>query len=159
MNKKIVLGIDPGIGRCGFGVIKFHRNRPKFGDCGVIETPGGLDFPERLCELRADFIELCERFQPNLLAIEKLFFTKNITTGIDVAGARGVILQVAAERGLPIVEIAPQGVKMAVCGVGNATKNQIQEMTVRILNLPTKPRPDDAADALAVALAAQNFLE
>ncbi|MCX6807838.1 MAG: crossover junction endodeoxyribonuclease RuvC [Patescibacteria group bacterium] len=156
---KIILGIDPGIGRCGFGVIKFSGNNPHFIDCGVIETSSQESLPKRLCELRQDFIKILQTFKPDLIAIEELFFTKNITTGIAVAGARGVLLEAAQSKNFLITEIQPRNVKMAVAGIGNAAKSQVQKMAARILKLDCMPKPDDAADALAIALAAQNNLQ
>jgi len=155
---KIILGIDPGIGRCGFGIIKIENNKASFLDCGVIETTQKTPLPFRLHELRTDFLIILEKYKPDLVAIEELFFTKNITTGIAVAAARGIILEATQSRNLPITEIKPQSVKMIVAGIGNADKSQVQQMVTHILNLSQKPKPDDAADALAIALAAQNFL-
>ena len=105
-----ILGIDPGIGRCGWGVIEESFGKAKFLAAGVIETPPGTPLPSRLVELRCDFLELLEEWQPARVGIDKLFFSKNISTGIAVAAARGVLLEAAAGKGFPLVEVQPQAV-------------------------------------------------
>ena len=128
------------------------RRRPAALSCGAINTPAGEPLPARLVQIADDLDVLLERFRPDALAIEELFFNTNVTTGIGVAQARGVILMTAQRRGVPIFEYTPSQVKQAVVGYGKAEKRQVMEMTRRLLDLKELPRPDDAADALAVAL-------
>ena len=148
MRNKRILGIDPGTGICGFGVIE--GNSPV--DYGVISTPPHTPLEERLLDIYNSLHEIIELNHPNVMAIEKLFFKQNITTGISVAEARGVCLLVAKQCSLPIFEYAPNQIKNAICGYGQAHKPQIQEMVRQHLGLKTVPKPDDAADALAVAI-------
>jgi len=143
-----ILGIDPGTGICGFGVIE--KNRPI--DYGVITTPAHTPLPERLEDIYNSLNEIIQLDRPEVMAIEKLFFKQNITTGISVAEARGVCLLVARQNHLPIFEYAPNQIKNAICGYGQAHKPQIQEMVRVQLGLQSVPKPDDAADALAVAI-------
>ena len=143
-----ILGIDPGTGICCFGVIE--KNRPI--DYGVITTPAHTPLPERLEDIYNSLNEIIQLDRPEVMAIEKLFFKQNITTGISVAEARGVCLLVARQNHLPIFEYAPNQIKNAICGYGQAHKPQIQEMVRVQLGLQSVPKPDDAADALAVAI-------
>lgn len=143
-----ILGIDPGTGICGFGVIEGRQPI----DFGVITTPPHTPLPERLLDIYNSLHEIIEADRPEVMAIEKLFFKQNITTGISVAEARGVCLLVARQCDLPIFEYAPNQIKMAISGDGHAHKAQIQEMVRMHLGLKTVPKPDDAADALAVAM-------
>lgn len=143
-----ILGIDPGTGICGFGVIE----GTKVIDYGVIATPPHTPLADRLEDIYNSLHELIEQNRPDVMAIEKLFFKQNITTGISVAEARGVCLLVAKQCHLPIFEYAPNQIKKAICGYGQAHKPQIQEMVRVHLGLDTIPKPDDAADALAVAI-------
>lgn len=147
MNKRI-LGIDPGTGICGFGVIEGR----KAVDYGVVSTPPHTPLPDRLEDIYNSLHEIIQQDQPDCMAIEKLFFKQNITTGISVAEARGVCLLVAKQCGLPIFEYAPNQIKLAICGYGQAHKPQVQEMVRLHLGLGQVPKPDDAADALAVAI-------
>lgn len=147
MNKRI-LGIDPGTGICGFGVIEGAKAL----DYGVISTPPHTPLPDRLEDIYNSLNEIIDQDQPTEMAIEKLFFKQNITTGISVAEARGVCLLVAKQRGLPIFEYSPNQIKKAICGYGMAHKPQMQEMVRVHLKLDAVPKPDDAADALAVAI-------
>lgn len=147
MNKRI-LGIDPGTGICGFGVIE---NTTAL-DYGVISTPPHTPLPDRLLDIYESLHEIIQQNQPDVVAIEKLFFKQNITTGISVAEARGVCLLVAKQHHLPIYEYSPNQIKNAICGYGMAHKPQVQEMVRVHLKLKTIPKPDDAADALAVAI-------
>lgn len=143
-----ILGIDPGTGICGFGVIE----GTKVIDYGVIATPPHTPLADRLEDIYNSLHELIEQNRPDVMAIEKLFFKQNITTGISVAEARGVCLLVAKQYHLPTFEYAPNQIKKAICGYGQAHKPQIQEMVRVHLGLDTVPKPDDAADALAVAI-------
>ena len=143
-----ILGIDPGTGICGFGVIE----GAKVLDYGVIATPPHTPLEERLLDIYDSLHEIIKENQPEVMAIEKLFFKQNVTTGISVAEARGVCLLVAKQCNLPIYEYTPNQIKNAICGYGMAHKPQIQEMVRVHLKLQTIPKPDDAADALAVAI-------
>ena len=143
-----ILGIDPGTGICGFGVIE--EQHPI--DYGVIATPPHTPLPDRLEDIYNSLHEIIKQNRPDVMAIEKLFFKQNITTGISVAEARGVCLLVAKQSGLPIFEYSPNQIQKAICGYGQARKPQIQEMVRVHLKLATVPKPDDAADALAVAI-------
>lgn len=147
-----ILGIDPGYGTTGFGLIESERGAHKALRYGVVTTPVGLEFAQRLVILYDDITQLLESFQPEAVAMEELFWGNNITTGIGVAQARGVILLAVAKYGLSISSYTPMQVKQAVVGYGKAEKRQVMDMTRRLLKLDAVPRPDDAADALAVAL-------
>jgi crossover junction endodeoxyribonuclease RuvC len=148
-----ILGIDPGLGRCGFGLIQTSSRAGATAlDYGVVTTTVDLDLPSRLLELYDSVVEVFEETKPEIVAIEKLFFAKNITTGIAVAEARGIVLLVAAQKGLPVYEYTPNEIKKSLTGYGAATKTQISEMVRVHLGLEKKPKPDDAADALAAAI-------
>ena len=147
-----ILGIDPGYGITGFGLIEAERNHYKLLHCGAITTPAGMDFSARLEIIYNDMTELLQVAKPDCVAIEELFFGQNVTTGIGVAQSRGVILLAIRQAGLEISQYKPMQVKQAVVGYGNATKHQVMEMTKRILGLSQSPKPDDAADAVAIAL-------
>ena len=143
-----ILGIDPGTGICGFGVIDGTMAL----DYGVISTPPHTPLEVRLEDIYNSLHEIIKQDRPEVMAIEKLFFKQNITTGISVAEARGVCLLVAKQCNLPIYEYTPNQIKNAICGYGMAHKPQIQEMVRVHLKLANTPKPDDAADALAVAI-------
>ena len=147
-----ILGIDPGYGITGFGLIEARRSDFRLLRCGAITTPPGADFSTRLEMIYTDMQELLRVTQPEAVAIEELFFGHNVTTGIGVAQSRGVILLAIRQAGLPVHQYKPMQVKQAVVGYGNATKHQVQDMTKRILHLEKLPKPDDAADAIAIAL-------
>ena len=147
-----ILGIDPGYGITGFGLIEAERNRYKLLHCGAITTPAGMDFSARLEIIYEDMTELLKQTKPDSVAIEELFFGQNVTTGIGVAQSRGVILLAIRQAGLSVSQYKPMQVKQSVVGYGNATKHQVMDMTRRILNLSQMPKPDDAADAIAIAL-------
>ena len=147
-----ILGIDPGYGITGFGLIDAQRGSSALLRCGAITTPAGLDFPIRLQMIYNDMTELLKISQPDAVAIEELFFGQNVTTGIGVAQSRGVILLAIQQAGIPIFQYKPMQVKQAVVGYGNATKHQVMDMTKRLLHLEKMPKPDDAADAIAIAL-------
>ena len=147
-----ILGIDPGYGITGFGLIEGERGQFKLLRCGAITTPAGMDFSARLEIIYNDMTELLKMAQPDQVAIEELFFGQNVTTGIGVAQSRGVILLAIRQAGLEVSQYKPMQVKQAVVGYGNATKHQVMDMTKRILGLSQMPKPDDAADAIAIAL-------
>ena len=148
----IILGIDPGVATIGFGVIRSERGNNTLLRYGVITTPPGIPLSSRLLQIDRDMEELIHTFQPDEMAVEELFFSKNITTGIAVAHGRGVILLAAERLGVSIFEYTPMQVKQAVAGYGGADKRQVMLMTQRLLNMKQIPRPDDAADALAIAI-------
>lgn len=147
----ITLGIDPGTATLGYGVIS-GDTAPMAIDYGVIETKPDADMADRLLDLHAGVSRLIEQHHPDIVAVEQLFFARNVTTALSVGQARGVILLAAAQHGVRVTEYTPMQVKQAVVGYGKADKQQMQEMVRIILNLATQPTPDDAADALAVAL-------
>ena len=147
-----ILGIDPGYGITGFGLIEAERGQFRLRNCGAITTPPNTDFSWRLGVIYNDMVELLRVSQPEAVAIEELFFGQNVTTGIGVAQSRGVILLAIQQAGLPVFQYKPMQVKQSVVGYGNATKHQVQDMTRRLLNLSAMPKPDDAADAIAIAL-------
>ncbi len=147
-----ILGIDPGYGITGFGVVDADRGQTRLVSCGAITSPAGMDFSARLEIIYEDVRQLLQKAQPDAVAIEELFFGQNVTTGIGVAQSRGVILLAIRQAGLEIASYKPSQVKQAVVGYGNATKHQVQDMTRRLLGLEKMPKPDDAADAIAIAL-------
>ena len=147
-----ILGIDPGYGITGFGLIEANRGNSRLLQCGAITTPAGMDFSARLEIIYEDMRQLLEVAKPDAVAIEELFFGQNVTTGIGVAQARGVVLLAIRQAGLEVTAYKPMQVKQAVVGYGNATKHQVQDMTKRLLGLTEMPKPDDAADAIAIAL-------
>lgn len=147
-----VLGFDPGTATTGYGVIEKRGSRLIYVAHGVISTPPDHAFAQRLHTIFNECMSLIERYRPEMVALEKLFFSQNVTTGISVAQARGVIALSAQINALPIGEYSPLEVKNAVVGYGKATKKQVQEMVKIILKLEDLPRPDDAADALALAI-------
>lgn len=148
----VILGIDPGFGTIGFGALDYSGNRFRLVEYGALTTPPNHRFAERLAEISDEADALIERLHPDAVSIEELFFNTNITTGIRVAMARGVLLLAAERCGVPIYEYTPSQVKQAVTGYGKAEKRQVMEMVKLFLNLDKIPRPDDAADALALAV-------
>ena len=149
----LVLGIDPGIAITGYGLIQTDRqNNYQCVDYGVVTTKAGLEDAERLRILFDGLSEVINRHQPEFSAVEKLFFQKNVRTAISVGQARGVALLTLAQAGLPVKEYTPNEIKLTVCGYGSATKIQVQRMVQSLLQLDDLPKPDDAADALAVAI-------
>ena len=148
----LILGIDPGYAIVGFGLVEHAGARQRLVRCGAINTPAGVRLSARLLQIADDFETLVRQFRPDVMAIEELFFNNNVTTGIGVAQARGVIIMSAERLGLPIYEYNPSQVKQAVVGYGKAEKRQVMDMTKRILGLGAVPKPDDAADAVAIAL-------
>jgi crossover junction endodeoxyribonuclease RuvC len=147
-----ILGIDPGTAITGFGVIDRMGNRLLPQDFGVIRTPSDMEMPNRLTIIYRELINIIRKYQPEAIAVEQLFFNRNVTTAISVGQARGVVLLAAAQLELAIAEYTPLQVKQAVVGFGTAEKKQVQEMVRILLNLESIPRPDDAADALAIAI-------
>ena len=147
-----ILGIDPGIAIVGFGLIESERGSVRMLQYGAVTTEAGLPLATRLLQIENDMTALIAQLQPDEIAIEELFFSKNITTGIAVAHGRGVILCTAEKLGVPICEYTPMQVKQAVVGYGLAENKQVMDMTRRLLHLKTVPKPDDAADALAIAI-------
>ena len=146
------MGIDPGVATVGFGVIDSERGKQRFVRCGVITTPANTPLSSRRDRIYSDHGERNRIFNPDAAAVEELFFNTNITTGISVAEGRGVILLSCFHAGVPIYEYTPLQVKQAVVGYGRAEKRQVIDMVKRILQLPSAPKPDDAADAVAIAL-------
>lgn len=147
-----ILGIDPGIAIVGFGLVEANRADLSMLTYGAITTEAGLPLSTRLYQIGNDMEELIAHCKPDVIAIEELFFNNNITTGIAVAHGRGVILYSAEKCGIPLFEYTPSQVKQAVAGYGKAEKHQVMDMVRRLLKLKAVPRPDDAADALALAI-------
>lgn len=148
----IILGVDPGIATVGFGVIKAEGSRQLLVRCGVIRTAAGNRLALRLKQIYDDISELIDMYKPDAIAIEELFFNTNLKTGISVAHGRGVLILAGEERGIPMFEYTPLQVKQTVAGYGRAEKKQVMEMVRRLLSMTEVPRPDDAADALAIAI-------
>lgn len=149
---KIILGIDPGIADTGYGVISASGNMLTMIDCGSIKTHKSLALPERLSQLQRQLSKIIEKYQPDTAVIEQLFFCNNAKTALIVGQARGVVLLTAHNAKLRILELTPLQVKQGLTGYGGADKKQMQQMVKVILNLKTVPKPDDAADALAMAI-------
>ena len=149
----VILGIDPGIAIVGFGLIEADRGKTQLLNYGAITTPAGLPLARRLVQIEQDTEALIAQLKPDAIAVEELFFSNNITTGIAVAHGRGIILCTAEKSGVPLYEYTPMQVKQAITGYGKAVKKQIQEMTRMMLHLETIPKPDDTADALGMAIA------
>ena len=153
----VILGIDPGIAIVGFGAVNWDGSSLKLINCGAITTPAGIHLSQRLSQIYHDMLELIDNFKPDAIAIEELFFNTNLTTGIAVAHGRGVILLAGQERGIPMFEYTPLQVKQAITGYGRADKKQMMEMVRRLLNLRSAAKPDDASDALALAICHARF--
>lgn len=147
-----ILGIDPGLSEVGFGLLKMQGPEVTCVDYGIIKTTPQFPFAERLTMIKADLLELIAPYSIAAAGMEELFFVKNVTNGIKVAHARGVLVQSLHEKGITVHDFRPREIKQSVCGYGAADKLQVQEMVKRILKLKTLPKPHDAADALAVAL-------
>jgi len=148
----IILGIDPGTATTGYGVVKKDGSELKSVDFGCISTPAKIPLAERLEMIEKELSEVIEKYRPDQMAVEKIFFSSNSKTAIAVGHARGVILLTARKKRLEVFEYTPLEVKIALTGYGRADKNQIQQMVKSLLGLPETPKPDDAADALAVAV-------
>ena len=154
----IILGIDPGLATLGYGVIEADANRRRVIQYGTLNTPAGEPIPQRLRAILRGMNQLLDLYQPDEVAFEELFFSKNITTGMAVSMARGVALVAVAERTENLYEYTPMQIKQAVTGYGGADKHQVQQMVKMLLNMKEIARPDDAADALAVALTHANSM-
>jgi crossover junction endodeoxyribonuclease RuvC len=148
----VILGIDPGTATTGYGVVEKQGNSVKYVTCGVIETPKTAEMPDRLLSIYTQLNVLLDRYGPDVVITERVFFGNNTTTAIQVGRTVGIALLAAAQRGLPWIEYRPAEVKMAVVGYGAAEKKQVQYMVKQLLHLDKVPRPDDAADALAIAV-------
>jgi crossover junction endodeoxyribonuclease RuvC len=147
-----VLGVDPGLAITGYGLLKVEDDQCSVLDYGCIRTPAGQELPLRLLTVFEEICALIDKYVPTVMAVEQLFFCKNVRTATQVGEARGAILTAAAVHNVPIVEYTPLQIKQAVAGYGKAEKKQVQQMVSLILRLAEPPQPDDAADALAVAL-------
>ena len=147
-----ILGIDPGYAIVGYGIVDYAKNRFATVGYGAVTTKAKTPFETRLADIYNDMLSIIDKYNPDELAIEKLYFNTNTTTAIDVAQARGVIVLAAHQKGLKISEYTPLQVKQAVTGYGRAEKHQVMEMIKRILSLKSVPKPDDTADALALAI-------
>ena len=147
-----ILGIDPGTGILGFGIIEVSKLQPKLVDGGIIRTPVKEDDAVRLLTIYEELTEIIKQNKPDVMSVEKLFFARNVTTAMTVAQARGVVLLCGMQAGIPIFEYTPMQIKQAVTGYGKADKKQMQEMVRVHLGLREIPKPDDAADALAAAI-------
>lgn len=156
---QIILGIDPGYARAGWSILEKSGQNLKLAKYGCIETPKGMEHAERLKFLNSELEKIIKKYKPEILAIEDLFFFKNLKTAIKVAEARGVILMTAFNNKLIIKEYTPLQIKQALVGYGRADKNQIQQMVKMILRLKDVPKPDDAADAVAVAITCANSIK
>ena len=148
----IVLGIDPGTARLGYGVVERQGSELKMLDYGCLETTNDRPLEQRLLIIHEGIDDLIETHRPEAVGVERLFFNKNVQTAMAVGQARGVVLLVAAQHGLPVFEYGPHEVKLAVTGYGRAPKDQVQRMVQLVLAMSEVPKPDDAADALAVAV-------
>lgn len=151
-----IIGIDPGTAITGFSILEKTGNSFSLLDYGVIRTSSKTQLPERLSQISEDIRTLIKKWEPQKASIEKLFFNKNVKTAISVAHARGVIMQIFAEKGIYTEEHTPSKIKASVCGYGKADKKAVQQMTKILLNLNEIPQPDDAADAIAVAICSLN---
>ena len=153
----IILGIDPGIATVGFGIISSDAGKIRPVRYGVITTPAGQRLALRLQQIYHDMCQLIDTFKPDAIAVEELFFNTNITTGISVAHGRGVAILAGEEKHVPMYEYTPLQVKQCITGYGRAEKKQMMEMVRRLLGLDKIPKPDDAADALALAICHSRF--
>lgn len=162
----IILGIDPGVAKVGYGVVRKiqnpkskTQNRLKCLDYGLIQTNPGSPAAERLKKINNNLNKIIKKYKPEALAVENIYFFKNSKTAMSVSQAKGVILLTAAKKKIPVYEFAPLQIKMTVVGYGRAKKKQVQKMIKVLLNLKELPRPDDAADALGVAICCARFLK
>ena len=153
----VVLGIDPGVATVGFGIISETGGIPKPKRYGVIATPAGMRLALRLKQINTDVSELIQTFKPDAIAVEEMFFNTNQKTAVSVAHGRAAIILAGEEHGIPMFEYTPLQVKKAVAGYGRATKTQVMEMVRRLLSMEQIPKPDDAADALAIAICHARF--
>ena len=156
-NSLVCLGVDPGLARVGYGLVAQEGSRLRALDYGCIETSPQADFPRRLLQIYDELGERLSGCAPHFMSVERLFFGRNTTTVEFVWQARGVVMLLAAQRGLPVIEPKPSQVKLALCGTGRADKSQVQRMVQRFLGLDAAPSPDDTADALAAAVAGLSY--
>ena len=147
-----ILGIDPGYATIGYGVVDYDKNRFKTVGFGAVTTSAGIPFPKRLKDIYNDMVTVIQKYKPDEMSVEKLYFNTNTTTAIDVAQARGVIVLAAENCGVSVFEYTPLQVKQAITGYGRAEKRQVMEMVKSFLNLEKIPKPDDTADALALSV-------
>lgn len=148
----LVLGVDPGTALCGYGLVRTENDDPSLVAYGAVSTPANSPLPLRLLRIYTELSALIREHRPDVAAVEKLFFAKNARTALTVGHARGVVLLVAAQANLPVFEYTPNEIKQAIVGYGRAEKHQMQQMVRMLLRLDHVPQPDDAADALAIAL-------
>lgn len=148
----IIIGIDPGVAKVGYGVIRKTQKKLKCLAYGVVETSAELSPGERLKKIEQGLNKLIRQYQPSVLAVENIYFFKNLKTAIPVSQVKGIILLSASKKGIPVYEFSPSQVKMTICGYGRADKTQVQRMIKEVLELKTIPGSDDATDALAIAL-------
>lgn len=153
---QIILGIDPGLATVGYGLVKQEKGKLFIINYGIISTQAGHNFEARLLQIHKELEKIIKKYKPDTIAVEELFFCKNVKTAIKVGQARGVILLTCQMENLPIYEYTPLQVKQAITSYGKADKNQVQQMVKTILNLKQIPKPDDAADALAIAITCAN---
>ena len=151
-RQEVILGVDPGLTRCGFAALHARGAAIDVVAMGVLTSPSDMDLAERLAMLHGDFESLLNEVRPHAVAVERVFFQSNVSTAMSVAQASGVVLALAASRGIPVVQYSPSQVKSAVAGSGNADKLAVQKMVQRRLSLSSLPEPADAADAAAIAL-------
>jgi crossover junction endodeoxyribonuclease RuvC len=153
----IVLGIDPGTARCGYGLIEVSGQKLKYLECGCIETEKDKSPSVRLAEIHKDLLKIIKKTKPDLVAMEEIFIFKNLKTAIKIGQAQGVIMLAVENQKIDLVEFTPLQIKQALTGYGRADKAQVQEMVKNILDLDRIPKPDDAADGLAAAMCAANY--
>ena len=151
-KQKVFMGIDPGLATTGYGIIQEQGNNFRLVAGGIITTPAREEFGKRLATIHKQLNSIIKRYQPNSIAIEELFFAKNVTSALKVSQARGVAILAARQNGYTIKEFTPLQIKQAITGYGRASKSQMQKMTKLILHLKITPRPDDLADAIAIAI-------
>jgi crossover junction endodeoxyribonuclease RuvC len=151
-----IIGIDPGTAITGFSIIEVKNKKLNLLDHGYIRTPKGLQNCQRLNQISQDLKTIVKKWSPSRAAVEKIYFSKNVKTAISVAEARGVVTQIFAEQGIEVDEFGPSEIKSAVCGNGSADKKAVQKMVKLIMNLETIPKPDDVADAIAIAICSAN---
>lgn len=154
----IILGIDPGTAATGYGIVESNKGRLKFKECGCITTSKTATLPERLEEIYHDLTKLIKKHRPDKMAVESVYFYNNVKTAIAVAQARGVVLLCAKQNKIPVQEFTPLQVKSTLTNYGKAKKKQVQQMVKTLLNLDSIPKPDDAADALALAICGANSI-
>ena len=152
MSRRLVLGVDPGNARCGWGLVAEDRGHLAMVECGCLSTPSSMGRVDRLVRIHQGLSGILERHRPDEVAVEQLFFNRNVTSAMAVGEARGVALLAAGQQGIPVAEYTPSRVKEALTGSGRASKDELRTMVVMTLGLEKPPRPDDVSDALAIAL-------